>query len=58
MVQMSGLGLGTTSSMLHSKSQGHWRFGSREEDIQIVFTIYGLGGHLSYVTITICTNFG
>ena len=44
--------------MLHSKSKGLWRFGSGEEDIQIVFTIYGLGGHLSNVTITICTNFG
>ena len=43
--------------MLHSKSQGHWRFGSKEEDIQIVFTIYRCGGHHSHVTISICTNF-
>ena len=50
--------VGTTSSMLNSKLKGNWRFGSREEDIQIVLTIYGLGGHLSHVTITICTIFG
>ena len=44
--------------MLNSKTKGNWRFGSREEDIQIVLTIYGLGGHLSHLTITICTIFG
>ena len=44
--------------MLHTKSQSQWPFGSREEDIKRVFTIYGrhTGGHLSHVTITICIN--
>ena len=32
--------------MLHTKSQGHWPFGSREDDIFRVLTIYGHGGHL------------
>ena len=44
--------------MLHTKSQGHWVFGSREEDIQRVFTIYGRGGHLGQVTSTVGINFG
>ena len=48
--------------MLHTKSQGHWPFGSREEDIQRVLTIYGLGGHLGghlgHVTSIIGINFG
>ena len=39
--------------MLHTKSDGHWPFGSREEDIYRVFTIYGRGGHLGHVTNTI-----
>ena len=50
--------VGATSPMLHTKSQGHWPFGSREEDIQRVFTIYGHGGHLGHVTSTIGINFG
>ena len=44
--------------MLHTKSQGHWPFGSREEDIKRVFTISGHGGHLGHVTSTIGINFG
>ena len=44
--------------MLHTKSQSQWPFGSREEKIQRVFTIYGHGGHVSHVTITICICFG
>ena len=48
--------------MLHIKFQGHWPFGSGEEDLLLflflsfffkVFTIYGHGGHLGYVTRTI-----
>ena len=44
--------------MLHTKSQGHWPFGCREEDILWAFVIYGHGGHLGHVTSTIGTNFG
>ena len=40
--------------MLHTKSQGHWPFGSREEDL----IIYGRGGHLGHVTSTTGINFG
>ena len=29
-------------------------FGSREEDFYRVFTLYGRGGHLGHVTITVC----
>ena len=44
--------------MLHTKSQGHWPFGSKEEDNSRGFTIYGHGGHLGHVTSTTGTNFG
>ena len=44
--------------MLHTKSQSHWPFGSREEDILRVLTIYEHGGHLGHVTSTIGINFG
>ena len=44
--------------MQHTKSQGHWPFGSREDDIFRVLTIYGHGGHLGHVTSTIGINFG
>ena len=50
--------VGPTSQMLHIKSQGHWPFGSREEYIYRVFTIYGCGSHLGHVTCTIGINFG
>ena len=43
--------------MLHTKSQSQWPFGSREEEIKRVFTIYGRGGHVSHVTITIWFKF-
>ena len=43
--------------MLHTKPQGHWPFGSGEEDFWRVFTIYGCGGHLGHVTQTPRTNF-
>ena len=33
--------------MLHTKPQGHWPFGSGEEDFLRVFTIYGRGGHVT-----------
>ena len=40
--------------MLHTKPQGHWPFGSGEEDF---WTIYGRGGQLGHVTQTLQTNF-
>ena len=43
--------------MLHTKAQGHWPFGSWEEDFWRVFTIYGHGGHPGHVTQTSRTNF-
>ena len=43
--------------MLHTKSQGHWSFGSREGDFKRVFTLYGHGGHLGHVTIIVCYKF-
>ena len=36
--------------MLQTKPQGHWPFGSGEEDFWRVFIIYGHGGHLGHVT--------
>ena len=50
--------VGPTSSMLHTKSQGHWPSGIGEEDFLKVFTIYGHGGHLCHVTKIFCINFG
>ena len=44
--------------MLHTKSKGHWPFGSREEDIQRALSINGRGGHLGHETSTIGINFG
>ena len=43
--------------MLHTKFQGHWPFGSREEDFFNVFTPYGHGHHFGHVTWKIWTNF-
>ena len=43
--------------MLHTKAQGHWPFGSGEEDFWRVFTIYGRGSHLGHVTQMPQTNF-
>ena len=48
---------GPMSSMLHIKSQGHWPFGSGEEDFKKGFNIYGRGGHLGHVTQMWRTNF-
>ena len=42
---------------LHTKFQGHWSTGSREEDFLKIFTIYGHGGHIGHVTLRVCTNF-
>ena len=48
---------GPKASMLHTKPQGHWPFGSGEEDFWRVFTIYGHRGLLGHVTQTPQTNF-
>ena len=42
--------------MLHIKFQGHWSIGSGEDFFK-VFTIYGHGGHVGYVTQFICIDF-
>ena len=42
--------------MLHTKFQGHWSIGSKEEDFKL-FTIYGHGGYVGYVTQLICINY-
>ena len=42
--------------MLHIKFQGHWSIGSGEDFLK-VFTIYGHGGHVGYVTQFICIDF-
>ena len=39
--------------MLHAKFQDHRTYGSGEE----VFTIYGHGSYLGYMTLTIYINF-
>ena len=43
--------------MLHTMFQGHQSIGSGEEDFFKVFTIYGHGSHVGYVTQLICINF-
>ena len=43
--------------MLHAKFQDHTTSGSGEEVFFIFFTIYGHGGHLGHVTLTININF-
>ena len=48
---------GPNAPMLHTKPQGHWPFGSREEDFWRVFIIYGCGGHSGHVTQTSQINF-
>ena len=35
--------------MLHTKFRGNWLTGSGEEDFLMVVTIYGRGGHLSFL---------
>ena len=48
---------GPKAQMLHTKPQGHWPFGSGEEDFLRVFTIYGHGSQLGHVNQTPQTNF-
>ena len=43
--------------MIHAKFQDHRTSGSGEEVFLKVFTIYGHGGHLGHVTLTIYINF-
>ena len=43
--------------MLHTKFRGNQPAGSGEEDFFKVFTIYGHGGHLGYVTRIMLKNF-
>ena len=43
--------------MLQTKLRGNRSIGSGE-DLLMVFTIYGRGGHLGHVTWTIYINFG
>ena len=43
--------------MLHAKIQDHRTSRVGEKDFLKVFTIYGHGGHLCYVTWTIYINF-
>ena len=43
--------------MLHAKFRGNRPAGSGEENFSRVFTIYGRGGHLGYVTRMSRTNF-
>ena len=39
--------------MPHAKFQDHKTSDSREEDVLKVFTLYGHGGHLGRVTLTV-----
>ena len=43
--------------MLHTKFRRNWPAGSRAEDFQSVFTIYGHGGHLGHVTSIMSSDF-
>ena len=43
--------------MLHTKFHGNRLACSREKDFCRVFTIYGRGGHLGYVTIIMSSYF-
>ena len=43
--------------MLHTKFRGNRPAGSGEENFGRVFTIYGRGGHLQYVTSIMSSNF-
>ena len=44
-------------TVLHIKFQDHRSIGPEEEDSFMVFTIYGHGGHVGYVTGTVLTTF-
>ena len=43
--------------MLHTKFHGNQPADSGEEDFLRVFTIYGRGGHLGYVTSIMSSDF-
>ena len=43
--------------MLHTKFRRNRPAGSREEDFQRVFAIYGHGGHLGHVTSIMSSDF-
>ena len=43
--------------MLHTKFHGNQPAGSGEEDFSRVFTTYGHGGHLGYVTSIMSSDF-
>ena len=43
--------------MLPTKFQGHLSISSWEEDFLEVFTIYGHGGHIGHVTLTVYKYF-
>ena len=43
--------------MLHTKFRGNRPAGSGEKDFWTVFTIYGHGGHLGYVTSIMSSDF-
>ena len=43
--------------MLHTKFHGNQPAGSVEEDFNLVFTIYGHGGHLGHVTSIMSSDF-
>ena len=42
--------------MLHTKFHENRPVGFGEEDVLVVFTIYGRGGHLGHVTRISCSN--
>ena len=44
------------SPMPNAKIKYHRTSGS-EEDLKVIFTMHGYGGHLGHVTWTICLNF-
>ena len=48
---------GPKAPVLHTKPQGHWPFGSGD-DVWMLFTKYGHGGHLGHVNQTPQTNVG
>ena len=43
--------------MLHTKFHGNRPAGSREEDFQRVFTIYGHGSHVDHMTSIMSSDF-
>ena len=43
--------------MLHTKFRGNRPAGSREQDFERVFTLYGHGGHLDHMTSIMSSGF-